>query len=77
MEGLGIAEDHLIKVICQLYIGNRHKGKEASNRMYDRGLTDLVKSEASDDSRRALTCMLAAEESELNIEADWIPQGYK
>ncbi|CAE7768150.1 Anxa6 [Symbiodinium sp. CCMP2456] len=70
MAGLGTAEDQLIRVICQLNFGERREVKEAYQRKYDRDLLEHIQSETSGDFQKALLCMLEAEETAFDLEAD-------
>ena len=70
MAGVGTAEDQLIRVICQLNFGERREVKEAYQRRYDRDLLEHIQSETSGDFQKALLCMLEAEETAFDLEAD-------
>lgn len=70
MAGLGTNEGQLIRVICQLDIPERKQVKEAYMRMFGRDLVDHIKSETSGDFKKALVCMLEAEEADFDIEKD-------
>lgn len=70
MVGLGTSEDQLIRVISQCDLGERRLVKECYQATYDRDLIDHVRSETSGDFQKALLCMLQAEESEFDLDAD-------
>ncbi|CAJ1370837.1 unnamed protein product [Effrenium voratum] len=70
MVGLGTSEDQLIRVICQLNFGERREVKEAYQRMFGRDLIEHIKSETSSDFQKALLCMLEAEETPFDLDAD-------
>lgn len=70
MVGLGTDEAQLIRVICQLNFGERGRVKETYLRMFGRDLIGHIESETSGDFKKSLKCMLEAEESEFNLDAD-------
>mmetsp|Transcript_16540 Transcript_16540/g.30594 ORF Transcript_16540/g.30594 Transcript_16540/m.30594 type:complete len:1387 (+) Transcript_16540:94-4254(+) len=70
MKGMGTDEDQLIRVIAQLDIPERTQVKEAFLKLYQRTLVDWVGSELSGNFKKALLCMLNAEEKPFDCEAD-------
>eukprot|EP00928_Gymnodinium_smaydae_P021600 TRINITY_DN18451_c1_g3_i1.p1 TRINITY_DN18451_c1_g3~~TRINITY_DN18451_c1_g3_i1.p1 ORF type:complete len:1466 (+),score=323.52 TRINITY_DN18451_c1_g3_i1:52-4449(+) len=70
MVGLGTDEGQLIRVLCMCDFGERRAVKDTYMQMYQKDLIEHIKSETSGNFKKALVCMLQAEEAEFDLETD-------